>query len=88
MPGQAIDLVEKVVEGQALLFPQHKLALAMLAADLYGLEQVAWRIAKITRAALGRGHHFEGRARGNQLLPGSLPLFKLHIIVLQGTARP
>ncbi|MCY1453106.1 hypothetical protein D9M71_700760 [compost metagenome] len=78
LPGQPVDSIEVVSEAQALLLPDDKFLVAMHPCRVNHLQQVARRLAEVTWAAIGQGHHFERRARGKQLLPGLSPKVNAH----------
>ncbi|MNQ69263.1 hypothetical protein D3C85_838480 [compost metagenome] len=82
LASQTVDLLEKLSESQALLLPDHELAIAVLTAYLDCLQKVARRLAKVARA-LFWCHHLKWRAWRNQLLPGTAPLFNTHLLVLR-----
>ena len=82
LPRQAIHLIEKLAECQALLLPHQKFTVTVDAPAINRGPDAGGGMTKKFRPAIGGCLYFKRRAGTNQLLPGALPLFKFHLVIL------
>ncbi|MNP16231.1 hypothetical protein D3C76_1086190 [compost metagenome] len=87
LPGQAVDLVEVLVEGQALRLPHQKFAIAVDSTGVDDLQQVVGGVTEVAWSAVIGRHHFKRRTGGDQLAPRGLPAFNAHFCFLQNGRR-
>ncbi|MNO74374.1 hypothetical protein D3C76_653710 [compost metagenome] len=87
LPGQVVDLIEELVEGQALRLPDQELTVAVDSTGVNHLQQVMRGVTEVAwRAVIGR-HHLKRRTGGDQLPPRGLPAFNAHFCFLQNSRK-